>query len=94
MKKLEKIVLHPKLENEHRAEVTAWLEQNANKNTWDINSNYDEHGCFNITLRGVESESLLTMFLMKYKDTKIVEQQYYETYEIANEALALFDFGD
>ena len=94
MKTLEKIVLHPKLENKHRDEVRAWLEQNAKTNTWDINSNYDDHGCFNITLRGAESESLLTMFLMKYVDTKIIEKQYHETYEIAPEALSLFNFGD
>jgi hypothetical protein len=94
MKTLEKIVLHPKLENEHRAEVTAWLEQNAETDAWDINSNYDEHGCFNITLWGAKSEGLLTMLLMKYVDTKIIEKQYHETYEIDSEALALFDFGD
>ena len=94
MKTLEKIVLHPKLENEHREEVTAWLEQNAKTNTWDINSNYDEHGCFNITLRGAENEGLVAMFLLKYSNTKIIEKQYDETYEVDPEALALFDFGD
>lgn len=94
MKTLEKIVLHPKLENEHREEITAWLEENAKTRTWDINSNYDEHGCFNVTLYGQENERLVTSFLIKYANTKIIEQQYNETYEIAPEALALFDFED
>ena len=94
MKTLEKIVLHPKLENEHRQEIASWLEENAKTYTWDINSNYDEHGCFNVTLYGHENEKLVTSFLIKYANTKIIEQQYNETYEIASEALALFDFED
>lgn len=94
MRTLQKIVLHPKLENEHRNEVRTWLDQCAKPDTWGMNSNYTEHGTFNITLRGKENEAVVSMFLLKYQDTKIIEQQYHETYEIAPEALQLFDFGD
>jgi muconolactone delta-isomerase len=94
MKTLEKIVLHPNLENKHRIEVRQWMEQNANTDTWCMNSNYDAHGTFDITMYGKENETLATMFLIKYPNTKIVEQQYHETYEIAPEALSLFNFGE
>jgi hypothetical protein len=94
MRTLKKIVLHPNLENEHRNEVKQWLGQNAKKDNWCMNSNYTEHGTFNITIGGKENETLATMFLLKYPNTKVVEKQYHETYEIAPEALALFDFGE
>jgi len=94
MRELVKIVLHPKLENEHREEVASWMSLNADPETWRINSNYDSHGTFNVTILGKENEGLVSMFMLKYGDTKVIDHVYREYYEIAPEALALFDFGN
>ena len=84
-------MLHPKLVNEHRAEVESWLEKNS-ENGWTINSNYDNHGTFNITLHNEKTAVLSSMFMIKYPDTKVLKEEWEVTYEIANEALALFDW--
>lgn len=91
MRTLKYIVLHPKLENEHRAEVESWLEKNS-KNGWSINSNYDDHGTFNITLHNETTSALSSMFMIKYPETKILKEEWEETYEIADEASALFNW--
>jgi hypothetical protein len=94
MKTLEKIVLHPKLENDSREQVREWCNQNVEPGKWSVNSNYDDHGCFNVTMWGEEHAKMVTDFLMRYPETKVLEAEYKETYEIAPEALSLFDFGD
>jgi hypothetical protein len=92
MMHITKIVLHPKLENEHRQEVKDWMSCQLPEDTWYMNSNYDEHGCFNITIEGKENTNLATAFMLKYPETIILEKQFHETYEIATEALSLFEF--
>jgi hypothetical protein len=95
MRHFEKIVLHPKLENDSRQEVRDWLQSRIpDSQDWRINSNYDEHGCFNITILGNRNMSVATAFMLVYPDTLIVETQFHDTYEIAPEAALLFDFGD
>ena len=91
MRILEKIVLHPKLENEHRKEIHDWCNQTINADEWYIKSNYTEHGCFNLTIIGEHNESVITAFIIKYPETIIEESQYKETWEPAPEALALFE---
>jgi hypothetical protein len=93
MKILEKIVLHPKLENEHRNEVNEWWSNvlgTGDDKSWWMHSNYTKHGCFNITVAGSGNESAVTAFLLKYPDTKVIEEKYTYKYEIDPEALQLF----
>jgi hypothetical protein len=91
MRTLKSIVLHPKLENEHRAEVESWLKKNS-EDGWTMNSNYDDHGTFNITFHNEKTSTLSSIFMIKYPDTKILKEEWEETYEVADEALALFDW--
>ena len=91
MRLLEKIVLHPKLENEARAPVRAWCEQNLISGSWSINSNYDDHGCFDVTVTGAENDPAVTVFMLIHPDTVIVDSLYTDVYEIAPEAVTLFE---
>ena len=91
MRTLEKIVLHPKLENENREEVRTWCEQSIKFDEWSLNSNYTEHGCFNVTIFGHHNESFVTAFMIKYPETIIVDSVYSEVWEPAPESLALFE---
>ena len=90
MRTLEKIVLHPKLENESRDEVREWCGVAIPEGEWFVNSNYTEHGCFNVTLVG-EHESFVTAFMIKYPETIIVDSVYTEVWEPSPESLALFE---
>ena len=95
MMHIQKIVLHPKLENEHRQEVIDWFSfqlPGGQGESWWLKSNYDTHGCFNVTLVGEKNIPVASAFMLVYPDTLIIEKQYHETYEIAPEALALFEF--
>ena len=94
MKILEKIVLHPKLENDSREQVREWCKQNVATNKWMVTSNYDDHGCFDVVIWGDEHAKMVTDFLIRYPETKVLTTEYTENYKIAPEALALFDFGD
>ena len=95
MRHIEKIVLRPKLENDSRKEVLDWFTTRMpNRQDWGMNSNYDEHGCFDITILGESNMSVATAFMLAYPDTLVVETQFHDTYEIAHEAALLFDFGD
>ncbi len=91
MRILEKIVLHPKLENESRAEVRDWCSIAMADDEWLINSNYTDHGCFNVTIVGDHNDSFVTAFIIKYPETIIVDSIYTEVWEPAPEALALFE---
>lgn len=88
---LEKIVLHPKLENTHREEVSQWCKLCLPYDVWTLKSNYTEHGCFNITVVGEYAQNFSTAFLIKYPETIIVDSKYKITYETAPAAFELFE---
>jgi hypothetical protein len=91
MRILEKIVLHPKLENKSREEVRNWCKTALGEHEWWVNSNYTEHGCFNLTILGGHNETFVTAFMIKYPETIIEESKYTEIWEPALESLALFE---
>lgn len=78
MKVLEKIVLHPKLENEQRTNVQNWCNRNFLIDTWVMNSNYTEHGCFNITVTGRKNSAAVTAFIMAFPEVQVLEESYHE----------------
>jgi hypothetical protein len=91
MRTLEKIVLHPRLENESREEVRDWCNIAMQEGEWWVNSNYTEHGCFNVTITGEHNESFVTAFMIKYPETLIVESDYKEIWESDPASLVLFE---
>jgi hypothetical protein len=91
MRIFKKIVLHPKLENEHRDRVENWCSQYIYKENWWINSNYDDHGCFNVTITGQEHESATTLFMLTFPDTQVLETEYTEIWGPSEESLNLFE---
>jgi hypothetical protein len=95
MKHIEKIVLHPKLENNRRQEVIDWcMAHMPNQEDWGVNSNYDKHGCFNVTILGENNISVATAFMLAYPDSLILEKKLQGVCDMDPEAALLFDFGD
>jgi hypothetical protein len=88
MKLLEKIILHPKLENEHRNDVRDWCYENFLSDTWVMNSNYTSHGCFNITVTGRKNSLSVLAFIMKFPEVQVLHQEYIEFATIDEEAFS------
>jgi len=76
MRVLQKIVLHPKLENESRLDVRNWCEDNFLPDSWQITSNYTSHGCFNIIVYGRKNASAVSAFILSFPEVQVVESKY------------------
>lgn len=86
MRVLQKIVLHPKLENDDRSNVTNWCYENFINDTWSLNSNYTDHGCFQVTVRGKKNSSAISAFIMTFPEVKVLHEEYDEFAVIDEEA--------
>lgn len=78
MKVLQKIVLHPKLENENRLDVEQWCENNFLPSNWSISSNYTPHGCFNVIVCGRKNEPAVSAFIMTFPEVQVLDAEYDE----------------
>jgi len=88
---MKKIVLQPKMENEHRQIVSDWFSKYCNKDSWCINSKYTTHGTFVITVTGKENERAVTMFVLMHPDTNILESEYETVWEAEPQFNELFE---
>ena len=91
MKVLQKIVLHPKLENDNRLEVKQWCESNFLPLNWCISSNYTQHGCFNVIVHGRKNAAAVTAFIMTFPEVQILYEEYDE-YAIIDEVMFARNF--
>ena len=78
MKVLQKIVLHPKLENDNRLEFKQWCESKFSPLNWSISSNYTPHGCFNVIVHGRKNAAAVTAFIMTFPEVQILYEEYDE----------------
>ncbi len=86
MRVLQKIVLHPKLENDNRENVYNWCLENFLPDTWSLNSNYTDHGCFQVTVFGRKNSPAVSAFVMTFPEVKILKEDYDEFAVIDEEA--------
>jgi hypothetical protein len=86
MRVLQKIVLHPKLENDNRENVYNWCLENFIPDTWFLNSNYTDHGCFQVTVLGRKNSPAVSAFVMTFPEVKVLKEDYDEFAEIDEEA--------